>query len=365
MKRVCILLFTLITCASAFASDSKVVVSINPVHSLVASVLDGIQTPELLIKGTDSVHGYQVKPSDAKLLENADVIVWIGPTFESTLSPSISNVSEHTTVIEVGELNGLRLYENREHADEHADEHGDEHGDEHEDHHAEEGHHDEHDDHHDEKGHDDGHEDHHAEEGHDHGDEDHHDDKEMDEHDDHHGHGDHHDHGLYDMHVWLDVYNAKVIVHEVTEILADLYPDHKSRLMSNMNSTVKKLDALEEELNELSKSFSGLPYLVFHDAYQYLEKMLGFQNSGTIAINPELAPGAKRILELRERIERVGALCVFKEPQFNPHLLETITEGTDLKVGTMDPLGADVPPGPDAYDEILRNLVVALKTCLG
>lgn len=338
MKRVCTFLLSLMFFGSAAASEIRTVVSINPIHGLVASVMDGIATPELLIKGADTLHGYQVKPSDAELSESADVIIWIGPTMESTLIPHIANLREKTAVIEVGEMHGLRLYETREHPEgahghrheEHEEEH-DAHGDEHEEEHEE-----------------------HGKELDTHGDE-------HEEHEDEHGHM----HGRYDMHIWLDTRNAKVIAAETAEQLAEIYPQHKERLTLNASRTIERLDALETELHSLSESFSGSPYVVFHDAYQYLEKMLELNNVGTIVINPEISAGAKRLAELRETISETGASCVFKEPQFDPNAVEIVAEGTDLKISTLDPLGADVEPGPNAYFDILRNIVLSLKDCLG
>ena len=351
MKRTIAFLLALIIFGSAAASESKVVVSINPIHSLVASVMEGIGTPDLLVQGFESFHGYQVKPSDAKLLENSDVIVWIGPTMESTLIASISNAPEGTTVIEVGEIHGLQLYENREDPDgEHG--HDDEQG-----HGVEEEH--GHDDEHDkemvaEHGHDDEHG---------HGEEEEH------GHDDEHGHGEMdehgHAHGRYDLHIWLDIDNAKVVTREVAEQLAVVYPQYEAQLAANMNNTIEKLDSLEVELRSLSESFSSEPFVVFHDAYQYLEKMLGLNNVGTVTVNPELGTGAKRLQELRETISRTGSSCIFKEPQFDPSALEVVSEGTDLKIGTLDPLGAEITPGPNAYFELLRNMAHSLKDCLG
>ena len=323
MKRTIAFLLAMMIFGSAAASESKVVVSIKPVHSLVASVMEGIGTPDLIIKGFESLHGYQVKPSDAELLENSDVIVWIGPTMESTLTALISNAREGATVIEVGEIHGLQLYENREDPD---GEHG-------------------HDDEHDKRME--------AEHGHD--DEDGH--GEMDEHS--------HAHGRYDLHIWLDIDNAKVVTREVAEQLAVVYPQHEAQLTSNMNSSIEKLNALEVELRSLSESFASKPFVVFHDAYQYLEKMLGLNNVGTVTVNPELGTGAKRLYEVRETIGRSGASCIFKEPQFDPSALEVVSEGTDLKIGTLDPLGAELSPGPNAYFDLLRNMVNSLRDCLG
>ncbi len=351
MKKIFTLLIAMMIIGSASASESKIVVSINPIHSLVSSVMEGIEMPALLIKGANSLHGYQVKPSDASLLDNAEVIVWLGPTMESTLNPSISNLKEDRTVIEVGAMHGLNLYENRESpGGEHGHGEEEEHGHDEEEHHGAEEHGHEDEDHHDEEKH--------AHEEGEHGDEDHHNEEE-------HGHEDGHAHGRYDLHVWLDINNAKVITEETAEHLAEVFPEHEAQMTANVNKTLERLDALEAELRSLSKSFSSSPYVVFHDAYQYLEKMLGLNNVGTVTVNPELTPGAKKLLELREAISETGATCAFKEPQFSPKALEVIAEGTDLKIGILDPLGADIEPGPNAYFELLRNMVLSLKNCLG
>lgn len=166
------------------------------------------------------------------------------------------------------------------------------------------------------------------------------------------------------MHVWLDVSNARVITEEAAARLAQIYPQHEAAFVSNMNSTLQNLDALEAEIRDVSVSFADSPYVVFHDAYQYLEKMLGLNNVGTVTMNPELTPSAKRVLELREKISETGAICVFNEPQFDAKIVEVIAEGTSLKIGTLDPLGADIEPGPDAYFELIRNMVHSLKNCL-
>ncbi|MDE0309408.1 MAG: zinc ABC transporter substrate-binding protein [Acidiferrobacterales bacterium] len=340
MKRIHLVLLILVAFANAAVADSKIVVTINPIHSLVASVTDGFDVPELLIGGANSVHGYQVTPSNARSLENADIVFWISPSLESTLTPSISNLSEETTVIEVGMMHGLKLYETRESPNGHDHGHGGGHEEEH--------------------GHDDGHEEEHHSEHDDGHEEEHHSDA-----DEHHGHDDGHGHGRYDMHVWLDIENAKAITEEAAEQLVQVYPQHEALFVSNMNKTLQKLDASEVEVRSLSSSFASSPYVVFHDAYQYFEKMLGLNNVGTVTVNPEYSPGAKRLLELRELISETGATCAFKEPQFSPRALEVIGEGTDLQIGTMDPLGADVEPGPNAYFQILRNLANSLKDCLG
>jgi zinc transport system substrate-binding protein len=57
-------------------------------------------------------------------------------------------------------------------------------------------------------------------------------------------------------------------------------------------------------------------------------------------------------------------VCLFREPQFPPALVETLARGSDVRVGVLDPLGADLKPGPDLYPEMMQALARALTGCL-
>ena len=68
--------------------------------------------------------------------------------------------------------------------------------------------------------------------------------------------------------------------------------------------------------------------------------------------------------ELRQRIVGSDAICVFSEPQFEPRIVRTLTEGTTARSGVLDPLGAELPATPDSYFALLENLAESLATCL-
>ena len=315
----------------------QVVVTIKPVHSMVAAVLDGIAQPSLIVKGNASAHGYQLKPSEAKKLEQADIVVWVGPELESSMSRAITNLPKNAAILQVSEVSGLTLYEHRASLGDHEDHH-DDHGDGHDDHG------DGHDDHGD--GHDDDHGDGHDDHG--------------DGHDDH-GHGI----GSVDMHVWLDAQNAKKIASAVAALVAQLYPQYEAMLQANLKEFSVKIDELETDMQRQMAPAADKPFIVFHDAYQYLEKRFDLRNVGAVSVNPEIAPGVRKIGELKEIIHETGASCAFAEPQFSAVILNSVTEGAQIQVGVLDPLGADIAPGPEAYFELMRNLANAFGDCLG
>ena len=71
------------------------------------------------------------------------------------------------------------------------------------------------------------------------------------------------------------------------------------------------------------------------------------------------------IAEIRAKITATGTACVFAEPQFPPAIMATVVEGTGAHTGLLDPLGADLSPGPDAYFTLLDGLARSLVACLG
>ena len=346
----------------------SVVVTIRPLHSLVAGVMDGVGEPQLIVPGGLSPHTYALRPTDASMLEQADIIFWIGPDLETFLEEPIETLGANATVVTLGDAPGVTQLPVREGGAFEAHDHG--HEADHDDH----GHDDHaHDDHgHDEHAHDDhGHDDHaHDDHGHDdHGHDEHaHDDHAHDDHghDDHahaDDHADHH-HGTVDMHLWLDPENASAWVDVVVETLAAADPANADTYAINGEIVQANLDSLTLELAGTLSPVRDRPFIVFHDAYQYLENRFGLTVAGAITISPEVQPSAQRIAEIQQRIRELGAVCVFSEPQFEPRLVAVVTEGTEAETGVLDPLGTDLTDGPDLYFDLMRANADALVDCL-
>ena len=347
---------------SAFA-DVNVVTSIKPVHSLVSAVMEGVGKPKLIVEGTASPHNFALKPSQAQMIEKANVVFWIGHELEAFLEKPLETVGAKAKSVELIDAHDLIKHEFREGG-------------------AFEKHdHDDHDDHANEAkadAHD--HDDHDKKDDHDH---DHkeekkaaskdHDDHAHDKHDDHDhdkkeaaksgGHDDH-AHGKFDAHIWLDPTNAKAMVHEIEETLVKADPANAAKYEANAKAVSTKLDVLIKEVTADLEPIKGKGYIVFHDAYQYFEKRFKITASGSITVSPDVLPGAKRITEIKARVNELGASCVFAEPQFEPKLVTTVTEGTKAKSGVIDPLGATLDEGSDLYFNLIRNMATSIKTCL-
>ncbi|PWC36031.1 zinc ABC transporter substrate-binding protein ZnuA [Azospirillum sp. TSO35-2] len=301
----------LLPCAVQAAAP-KVVVSIKPIHSLVASVMHGVGTPDLLVRGGASPHSYTLKPSDAKALSAADLVVWVGPDLEGFLGKPLSANAAKARVLTLMEVKGLTRLDAREGGAWEAHDHG---------------------------GHD--------HKGHDHKGDEHHDDEEV------------------NAHIWLDPDNARVIVTATAEALAARDPADAETYRSNAERTIQALDALDAELKATLAPVKEKPFVVFHDAYQYFETRYDLSAVGSITVNPDRRPSAKRLSAIRAKIAGLDAACVFAEPQFEPALVNTVVEGTRAKTGVLDPEGADLAEGEALYPTLLRNLAASLRGCLG
>ena len=323
-------LLTIIVPANA---EIKVVASIKPIHSLVSYLMDGVGKPDLIVDGYASPHGFALKPSHAKMLQNADLIFWVGEDLENFLEKPLNSIAKKAEKIELIEIKGLTKLKFRERNifDEH-DDHG------HDDHAKKEDDHDDHD--HDKEGHK----------------EDDHDDHDHDEHE-HEGHA----HGEYDPHIWLDPMNAKVILSEMAEHLIENDQKNEAKYKANLKKAHKDLDKLTKKVkSELNKDFKSI---VFHDAYQYFEKRFNINVLGAFTVNTDVMPGAEQLAEIREIIEHDKVSCVFSEPQFNPDIIKAVAKDMNIQTGVIDPLGATLNPGKDLYFDLISNMSKSFKGC--
>ena len=320
LKKIPVILsiLSLLTFFSSANADTKVVASIKPIHSLASYLMDGIGKPGLIVDGYASPHGFALKPSHAKMLQEADIIFWVGEDLENFLEKPLNSIAKKAEKIELIEIKGLKKLKFRERNI-----------------------FDEHDDHaHKEDDHDD-----HA--------------KKEDDHDDHGHEG--HAHGEYDPHIWLDPSNAKVILNEMAEHLVENDQKNASVYKGNLNKALKDIDKLLKDVkSELNKDFKSI---VFHDAYQYFEKRFDVNVLGAFTVNTDVLPGAEQLSEIREIIEHDKVSCIFSEPQFNPDIINAVAKDMDVKTGVLDPLGATLKPGKELYFDLIRNMSKSFKGC--
>jgi len=377
----------------AAAEAPKVAVDIAPVHSLVARVMEGVGEPSLVIPANASPHDHAMRPSEARALQEADVVFWIGEDLTPWMTKPLGSLAPDAQQISLLEIEGVNLHDYRDldgdHEDEehddhddHADDHDDhdDHADDHDDHddHADD--HDDHDDHADHDDHDghdhDGHDDHdhddHGDKGHDDHADDHadhddhagHDDHDAEEQAQHDDHGHHHHHDGVDPHAWLDPQNARVWVAHIAAVLSEADPENAGTYQQNASAADADLQALEDQIAKEISGMQAQRFITFHDAYQYFEDRFGLKTSGTVSLGDASAPGPARLAALRDRIAEEGIDCAFSEPQFDTRLIEVAIEGSNAHVYELDPIGVGLEPGPDLYPALLRKMTEGYGLCI-
>lgn len=290
------------------ATELNVVVTIAPLHSLVQGVMGSTGEAKLLVQGQASSHDFQLKPSQITLLRQADFIFYIGENLETFLVRALDALPDGTQKIAMAGQPGITILDIREGGNW---------------------------------------------EGHDHS-------AHADNKDDTHDHEE-----LGDPHIWLAPVNAVAMVKLITRKLSKAHPEYRSLYKANALSLISNIEESDEKIKALMEPVQGIPFVVFHDAYQYFEKHYGLTAVGAIVIDPVEAASAKRLVELRKKVVEVGAVCIFREPQFSDKLSIVVAEGTQANLETVDPVGANIPLGPNFYPALLEEIAEDMASCLG
>ena len=290
------------------ASDIKVLVSIKPFHSLVSAIMQDVSEPLLLINGNNSPHSYALRPSSAENLQQADLVFWGGEILEGFLTKPLQSLASRARLVSLQETAGLRLLPLRSGI---------------------------------------GWQKH-----------------ETDSTNDHSAEDETTSTSGTDPHIWLDPYNAKIISAKIVEILTAMDPQNAQSYRINGEKYGLRLELLDRKLKAEMTKVAETPYMVFHDAYQYFEKRYQLNVIGAVTLHLGYGSSVRRLKTVRKTIKKEKIRCIFSEPQFSPKLLQTVTAGTNVKQGTLDPLGAGLESGPELYFILLNNLSHNISSCL-
>lgn len=305
--------------STGFADTPNVAVDIAPLHSLVSRVMAGIEGPKLIIQAGASPHEYQLRPSEAKALQDASLVFWMGEGLTPWMKNAVETLSKNAKKVALLEVRETNLLEFRENALFEKHDHDD---------HDEKDDHDDHDDH--------------------------------DKKDDHDDHG----HGAHDPHAWLSLENAKTWLNLIAAELSTADPENAGTYFANAASGRMEIDSLAIEINEILDPVRGKSFVVLHDAYQYFEKSFDFPSAGAISLSDASDPSPSRVAKIQGRVKNEKVTCVLAEPQFNPGIVDTVLSGTDAKTGIIDPLGSELELGPELYSHLMRNIAKTLAGCL-
>lgn len=274
----------------------KVVVSVAPVHSLVAAVMLDVGEPKLLVPPNASPHAFSLRPSDAQALAAADIVFRVGADLETFLDKPLRALTAGTVVT----LSGAPGITEQQIAADGAEDHG-------------------------------------------------------------HGNG---GDRARDPHIWLSVANARRIAEFAAQTLSRHDRENATIYGRNLTGLIDRLDNLKRDLLGSIGPVRKTPYVVMHDAYNHFEAEYGLQRTAAISLSPERRPGARRLRAIRDLLAAQDIRCVFAEPQFPNAIAATVVAGTNARLAELDPLGADLPIGPDLYFNLMENLGRSLAGCL-
>lgn len=289
---------------AADAATLRVVTSVKPLQSLAASIMEGVAVPDVLIKGGASAHAYSLRPSDAEILNRAEVIFWIGPSFEIFLERPLSSLGSKARVVALAEAPGMKIMPLRTGG---LWSRGDDHNESHADSLAA---------------------------------------------------------SRADGHIWLDPANDKIIAAQMTAVLSAADSANTTRYRQNLAALNLRLDALDQELRRTLAPVKEKPFIVFHDATQYFEASYGLRAMGAVAADPDRPPGARRLAQIKDDIADKNFICVFADPQFEPKLVRTLIDGSAARTGILDPEGSTLASGPELHFNLMRGLADNLVRCL-
>ena len=319
MSRKLITISTILTLmsTSVMADVPNVAADIAPVHSLVSRVMDGIGAPKLVVQSGASPHGYRLRPSEAKALQDADLVFWMGEELTPWLDGALKTLASKASITTLMDQEGVILHDFRESV---------------------------------------------LFEAHDHSD--HNDEKDHDDHDDDKDHDDHDDHGGHDPHSWLSPENAKLWLNIIASKLSVSDPENAATYFMNAAAGQTEIEEMITEVSATLKPVQGGKFVVFHDAYQYFENDFDFYASGAISLSDASDPSPARVAKIQKRIRDEGIQCVLAEPQFKRGLVATVLEGSEATASVIDPLGADLKTGPKLYTQLIINMAKTLRNCL-
>ena len=260
--------------------------------------------PDLIVAQGASPHEYSLRPSNAASLEASDLVFFISHGLTPWLNDSLDTLAKNAKVIELMDAKGAIVLAYREGAtfESHSHEHG-----------------------HDEDG---------------------------------------HATVNVDPHGWLDPYNGKIWLDVIATALSKIDPTHSDIYFANAAQGKADIDTAISEIEATLTEFRGTDFIVYHDAYQYFEKRFDVLAAGSISLGDVSDPSPARIEEIRKKVEKLGITCVFSEPQFNPELVRTVTDGTSVTTREIDPLGTTFTLGPDFYLDVLRGIAQSMASCL-
>lgn len=285
-------------------ANANIISSVKPIAFITQAISDGVTNTDILLPDGTSPHTYSLKPSDLAKIKTAELIIWVGEDLETFMPTVLKNIDKNKQIelMDIPTIKSLLRTSTNNHDQQKSHTHNND--------------------------------------------------------------SDHDHRGEYDEHIWLSPKIANEIAQALHDKLISIYPDKKDIFDENLNEFTVKLAETEQNIAKKLINVQNSGYFVFHDAYGYFESQFGLKNLGSFTINPAVQPGVQTVYAIKRELKEHQAVCVFREPQFSPAVIEKIVNGTDVRIGELNPLGTDITLSKNAYSQFLLKLTQQLLDCL-
>lgn len=301
--RTLIFVMSLTLAGQTLAQPLQVVADTPVTASLVQQVMGDLGQVQVLLPQGTSAHHHQMRPSDARALQDAELLVWTGPALTPWLDRAAAVVGDDVTQLRLIEVPGTHL---RSFGDNHAHDH-------------------------------------------DHG----------------HDHEHHHDADDVDPHAWLDPDNARHWLAAIADTLGVIEPENAPTYARNAATAGERIAVLDGRIRSDLAPHAGDSIVVFHDAYGYLTEHFGLKPAIAVSLGDASTPSAAHLRQVRARIAQTGASCAFPEYGSDARLIHAVIDGGPVRLGgALMPEGGDLPAGPQLYEDLMTGLANTIRQCL-
>ena len=289
--------------ASVHAKNLKVIATIKPLYSLVASVMGTKGELDLMVNSGLDPHIYRLKPSNIRQIHDSDVIFYIDPELEVFLKRILNRPYKNFTAVPLARQDDIYLIPYRTNKIWYNDHSGRK------------------------------------------------------------RHGAANEESLQDLHIWLNPSNARRMVEIIEETLSRLDPANSLTYIQNSRKTITRIYNMEEDIREKLRPLRDKPMIVYHDAFQYFEKSFALKSIGAIILKSDQSPSVKHIKQLKKLAKEKNVTCVLGAPGAHPRIATVVMSGTNAGFSIVDPLGLYIEKGPDLYFDMMTDIAQSIADC--
>ena len=164
-----------------------------------------------------------------------------------------------------------------------------------------------------------------------------------------------------DPHIWMNPNNGRVIATEVGNWLAAHYPGQREPLLAAQQRFNQQLNTASSNTATQLESLQQVNFIVDHDAFGHFAEAFGLHQSGAMKTSTGLSSGAR---DFHQLLSQSDVRCIIAEPRHNHGRVEQLAEKLQAKIAVIDPLGADIPLGGQAYIQLITDIGDKLSVCL-